>query len=350
MSYNIGQICNGPQIQDLLQNHFRTCSPHSMPYLQDMGTLLYLTSKPNMDSAMQDQLSRNGQNKTVEVIWMQRAQISETTASCTMNCEGGEKEGTNCQQYRITECREIHWTVDPLDWDQSELPVGVWFTQQLQSKLNALTASLNREVVIDISANFGNFSNDEGVIIGTGPVVTQTATPTTFVTETSHRMIEDVTYNSLNSGYCTTPTVLGWGEAYKYIKRINAGCCVPVLGLDNNLFASQNPLQFIPDRTIETILGVNHFVSLDLGAAQVFTWNRFSGDLKEVNDQSYFQRIIVDPVTGLSFDFIGKIDCGVWSFQLMIHYLTAFAPDDSFQVGDPNFNVNGVQHYLINNV
>lgn len=321
-----------------------------MPYLQDMGTLLYLTSAPNMDTTMQNQLSLNNQNKTVEVIWMQRAQMSEVTTSCTLDCDGGEKEGTNCQQYRITECLSNAWTVDPLDWIQSELPVGVWFTEQLQSKLNAITARLNREVVIDISTNFGNFSDDEGAVIGTGPVVTQTACPTTLLIETSHRMIEDVTFNSLNSGYCTTPTVLGWGEAYKYIKRVAAGCCADPLGLDVNLFASQNPLQFIPDRTIETILGTNHFVSLDLGAVQVFTWNRFSGLLNESNDQSYFQRIITDPVTGLNFDFIGKLDCGVWSFQLMIHYLTAFAPDDSFQVGDVNFNVNGVQHYLINNV
>lgn len=348
MAYNIGEVCAGPEIQDLLDNHFRICAPGSANYSD--GTLMYLRSSPNMDTAMQEQLTRNNQNKTVEVVWMQRAQKSEVTASCTLNCAATEKEGTNCQSYRITECLQTAWRVDPLDWIQSELPVGVWFPKQLQSKLNALAGQLNVEVVTDISGNFGQFANDEGAIIGTGPVLTQTACPATFVTETSHRLIEDVNYHAANSGFCTVPTILGFGELYKYLKRVQAGCCIDVLGLDNGLYASQNPLNFIADKTVPEVIGTNHFVSLDLGAVQVFTWNRFAGLLNEVVDGSYFQRIIVDPRTGIPYDFIGKLDCGVWSFQLMVHYLTAFAPDDSFQVGDEYFNVNGVQHFLINNV
>lgn len=348
MSYNIGGVCAGPEIQDLLDNHFRVCSPQSQPY--DIGTLMFVRSAANMDNAMQEQLTRNTQRRTVQVIWMQRAQKSEFTTSCTQNCDGGEKEGTNCQDYVIESCLENAWTVDPLDWEESERPVGEWFTKQLQSKMNAGSGRLNQSLVTSISTNFGNFANDEGAVIGVGPVVTQTACPTTLLTETSHALIEDVTYHAENSGYCTRPTVLGWGEAYKWTKRVAAGCCSDPLGLDLGLFSSQNPLQFIPDKTITEVLGTNHFISLDLGAVQLFTWNRFQGNLREVSDQSYFQRVIIDPFTGIPWDFVGKNDCGVWSFQLMVHFLAAYAPDDSFQVGDEHFNVNGVQHFLINNV
>ena len=93
MAYNIGEVCAGPEIQDLLDNHFRICAPGSANYSD--GTLMYLRSSPNMDTAMQEQLTRNNQNKTVEVVWMQRAQKSEVTASCTLNCAATEKEGTN---------------------------------------------------------------------------------------------------------------------------------------------------------------------------------------------------------------------------------------------------------------
>lgn len=344
MSYNVGSVCAGPAIQVLLQDHFRTCGPHGQPF--DVGTLMFVRSAPNMDNVMQQQLTANTQRRTVQVVWMQRDQKSNVTESCTQNCDGGDEEGTNCESYEITGCIDRKWTVNPVNWEESERPLGDWFPFELQSKMNAMSGRLNEELVTSIAANFGDFAS----LNGTGPFLTQTACPTTLLTETSHALIEDVSFEALDSGYCTTPTVIGYGEAYKWTKRIAAGCCIDPLGLDNKLYSMQNPIQFIPDRTIEEVLGTNHFISLDMGAVQLFTWNRFQGPLRTSGDDSYFQRVIIDPFTGIPYDFVGKNDCGTWSFQLMLHYLVAYSPDNSFPVGDQHFNVNGVQHFLINNV
>lgn len=344
MAYNIGEVCAAPALQSMLDDHFRICKPHNRPF--DVGTLMFLRSGVNMDTAMQSQLTTNTQRRTVQVIWMQRQQKSDTSTSCTQSCTGGEEEGTNCTDYLITECLSRKWTVTPSDWELSQEPVGVWAPKLLQSHINALTGRLNEEVVIDIEANFGDFAS----LNGTGPFVTQTSCPTTLLTETSHHMIEDVMFESLDSGFCTLPYVIGWGEAYKYMQRVRAGCCTDPNGLNIDTFRAQNGFTFIPDRTIEEQVGVDHFISLDTGAVQVFTWNAFQGDLRQVVDNSYFQTVIIDPFTGIPIDFVGKNDCGVWNFQILVHYLTAFQPTGVYPVGDQHFNVNGVHHYLINNV
>lgn len=340
MSYNTGQVCAAPQFQTMLDDHFRTCSPHSAPF--SVGTLMFIRSQPNMDNVMQDQLTANTQRRTVEIIWMQRDQKSNVTESCTQDCDGGDEEGTNCETYLITECIDRVWTITPTDWELSEKPVEFWAVRDLQSKINAMTGRLNEEVIADISANFGVFPS----LNNPGPFNTTTSTANV---ETSGGLIQDVAFESEDSGFCTMPTLIGWDESFRYVKRVAAGCCADPLGLDVNLFAAQNPFRYIADKTISEQIGVNHFISLDMGAVQVFTWNRFQGGLREVNSESYFAKVIIDPFTGIPFDYIGRYDCGVWHFQLMLHYLTAFAPATSFPVDDEHDSVNGVQHYLVAN-
>lgn len=309
---------------------------------------MYLNNPINRDMVLQEQLTRNTQIREVQLTWIQRAQKNTVVPTAVRSCDAGEKQGTICDSYKIDKDAgsSKSFTIDPGIWTESCAPIGQWAGALIQDQMNAITGEMNERVITAIGANFGDFAEGSTEAGTPGPFATNTSTADI---ETSLGLIQDVTFESENNGYCGIPFVFGYGELYKYLKRVAAGCCADPLGVDLGQYAQQNGMVFIKDKTVEKQLGENNFFVLDQGSAQLVYWNEFIGAYREFNTGAETQGILIDPISRLPFDFWQKVECGVWNMQLKLAWDVIFMPANTFQSGDEYEGVNGINHFVISN-
>jgi len=68
-----------------------------------------------------------------------------------------------------------------------------------------------------------------------------------------------------------------------------------------------------------------------------------------VDDESYKQTVIIDPKTGIPFDFIWSNNCGKISIQVKLAFQFIGLPDDIYPSGDVLNGVTYVNKYRIVN-
>lgn len=87
-------------------------------------------------------------------------------------------------------------------------------------------------------------------------------------------------------------------------------------GIDLGALPDTNPYSFY-DRNADAILGINNFFQMSPGAVQLVTWNKYVGEKRRSVTDLYTNGTIIDPFTGLEFDFEWRFDynCGIWTYK-----------------------------------
>jgi len=218
----------------------------------------------------------------------------------------------------------------------------LWMGERLQAMMDVLIrkiATNNAETLTTLVGDFAVGDNDVALKVKT--VATKKLNG-----DFDLNAYEEITFSASNSGYCSIPFVFGFGETYKYFKKVNAGCCAGD-GIDIGSYVGQNDLVFVADKKIQTAFA-NDFVSMATGATQWLTWLEFEG-ANMIDTDNYKQTTIVEPRTGIRFDMTYKVDCGITYINLKLANKLVGLPANLYSVGDNFEGVNFVNQFTIVN-
>ncbi len=91
-------------------------------------------------------------------------------------------------------------------------------------------------------------------------------------------------------------------------------------GIDLSKISDFDPYAYY-DRNMDAILGMEGFLQLSPGAAQLVTWNQYKGERARSVTDLYSNGTIVSPSTGLTIDWKWRYDydCEVWTFEPFLY-------------------------------
>lgn len=303
----------------------------------------FLLSALNTDGFLNANIAPGGgKERIVELYYQQRLLESEIYTSANPVCTGGDEPGDLSTTYNLDTTVGVSypWTVELRDIEPGIIANDLWVANQVQRAMTGLAEKINTSVASKLVLNVGDFRD------GSTSKNTKTKSGNANVFD----LIEDVKYEMGELEYMGSPIVLGWGETKKYFEAINANCCADT-GRDLREYAMQNDIVFIGDRKIETAAGSDNFIAMAPGAAQFVQFNQFDGPsgVNLVEDNTYTQGVLQDPNTGLVYDYIAKLDCGSWHFQLKTSFDVFFLPSDMYRVDDDLYGTNNILKFAISN-
>jgi hypothetical protein len=87
------------------------------------------------------------------------------------------------------------------------------------------------------------------------------------------------------------------------------------------------------------------------GALQPIWVNRFADEngIQAIDAGNYKAGVIVDPYTGIPFDYIANLDCGTWNVQMGITFDVVAPPSDMFSSADRMDGVNWINRFRVVN-
>lgn len=338
---SVSNIVDAANVQRMLSDGF-----NGMTNLVSEGapTLEFLNSPFNTDGVMQSEMvpQNRGKEQIFELVYQQRRLENEIFDTADPVCTGGETPGDLSTTYNLdtTAGASFPWTIKIRELETALRSNEMWVSQEIQRVMDSLVRKINQDVTDKLALNVGTFRDGTS----SKTVATKSGQANAF------EAYEEWLYEMRELEYRGVPAVFGWGEAYKYMKAIDANCCADT-GRDLRTYAEQNDLIFIADRSIDTSFGADNVLVMAPGAAQFIQYNQFSGPegINSVSDQTYTHGILTDPVTGVSFDYTAKLDCGEWHFQLKTAYDVFFMPSDMFRVDDPLYGTNWLLQFAISN-
>lgn len=340
MSYVFADYVACPNLQEQLADHF-LFNPQQA---QDpIGALQFVTSDLNTNNTLQRQIAPGaGKLRAVELTFQPRFTDASST-SADISCNGGTEYGNTSQLYELDPSVGISrtFTITPAQLATMCEADDAWVAKQIQAHMDAMARQMNVELSSFIAASLGNFYGG-----GTNKVTSTKTSNGQFVED----LTADVVYEWQSIEWMMNqPFLIGDGLLNKYMRAMNAGCCA-LSGVDLGAFSAQNQLTFLRDKNIATALGdPNGFAVLGAGAVQMLRYNAFESPIMQIEDGQLKQGVLIDPKTGIPYDYYAKYDCGTWNFQLKLAYKYVKLPDDIYRTGDPLDGTNGILHFTITN-
>jgi len=340
-----------PQLQADIDNYFTAGNPALAT--EPNGLTKFLLSPLNTQGVLQSQVSSgSGKLRQVELIYTPQYLESEISTSTSKSCTNANEKGQLSSTYEITQGSGVQ-VQEKFDIGNMALMCkdnSLWFASRIQAMMRGLVNKMSTVIATEAVALTGVFGtgdlNQDGSAIALDQKVISTKRADGTIDPDG---FQEILFSSMNAAYPSVPFVFGFGDIYKYMQKINFGCCTND-GFDLANFVSQNDLVFMADKKVSTALGgINEFLTAGAGALQILTYNEFLGEFNTVNDESYKQGVINDPETGLNFDIQIKNDCGTVYVSLKLDFKTVGLPDDMFAVGDPFAGVTYVNKYTITN-
>lgn len=342
MSYQYADYIACPTLQDALNNQFML-NPQVVQ--NPIGALQFVNSEFNTTGTLQRQISPGGgKYRTVELVYQPRF-TDDSSDVASINCSGGTEYGNTSVTYQIDPAvgKSRRWTITPAEIAAMCENDAVWVAKQVQAHMDAAARNINEELATFIANNLGNFYP------GTTPVTFKTTSTKNADGHFVENLTADVVYEWQSIEWPGAPVVIGDGLLNKYLRAMRAGCCA-LSGVDLLTFSQQNELIFLRDKNIGTALGgADRFVALGAGAIQMLKYHKFDSPIMRMQSDLLIQDIIVDPKTGLAYDYLAKYDCGTWNFQISLAYKFVTLPDDAYRTDDPLVGTNGILEFRISN-
>ena len=334
MSYNFTSFIDCPDIQSRLNDEqFILQDPTMKP--GHIGTIQTLLDPVNTRGYIQERVdSRNGNKRKVELVYMPRIGTADVVTGSRPSCEGGAVYGETSTEYEIglTDNISAKWNV-PLDdlanrCENNDLYVA----RMVAAQMRALVRKANTDAITAMDTLAGNFAN--GVA---GPVQTATKAGNVYLVNPAEEI--GYQYDLAEGRDNGSPLVIGGGLINKWFRATEANCCATTnVGLDT--YVANNPMVHVFDPEVTRILGDEKYFVMAPGAVQMLTWNQYVGNAAAVsNDDSFKAGTLVDPLTGLTFDYTATRDCNLWKFELFLYRKFITLPEDLFRTGD---QLNGV--------
>lgn len=283
----------------------------------------------------------NGKIRQVRIKYIKRACVEETTTN-PFDCTTDQTPEPYEQNVAIT-----HFVrTQGLKFNASDMRLlcetgADYRAGQINAQINALMVALDRQLITLQSATFGknpttglNTAKTYNMLIG------PQKTPI-YIGESD--LMEDS--ENMESGQ--KPIVVGAGNLAAYVRQVGIGCCNDA-GID---LSQAGNLNYFRDQNVESILGANHFIGMIPGYTQLLTWNENVGEFA-MEDTTFSNKTIVDPVTGLMIDMNWTYDVCTkfWQVQLGLHYELYHIPDDAFKACDVLTGVNFTFHGIAANI
>lgn len=330
-------------IQDQLNGNFRQLTNQAVEPSPFLGVL---TSEMNAANTLQRQINTGtGKLRKVEVIYEQRLQEDVVESDATLNCDGGTTPTELSHEYELDPHAgsSVKWSIAPHDLIYRCEADEIFFARQLQKYIDVLVRKINTDSITKAITLVGNFATSG---TDTAKVLT---TRNAAGTDTPD-VIEKIRFEYMEMGFMGAPIVFGGSETfYNYFNRMPARCCQTTFGIDIGTLYAQNSLMAVYDRKINSIMGSDELLSIAPGALQLITWNEFKSSRNTMNLPNVVYGTIVDPVTGLEFDYYAEFSCGTWNFQLKLAHDVVAMPDDMFAASDRLNGVNWVNQWVITN-
>jgi hypothetical protein len=348
MSHTLSGLISCPQIQEDLNLQFTRSSP--LNKMEPQGFTDFVLSPLNTNGTLQNKVSPGGGKKRkVELVYTPPILESEIGTNPIKKCTSDNEAGQLSEEYELGD--------DGVSYDEyfdlthmAEMckSNGLWFAERLQAIMDGLykkIGTINAQQLLTLYGKFGTAVDDVSSDIKT--IATKKASALGGGPDID--ALAEIEFASLDTGYGGTPYIFGFGEIYKYYKKVAASCCASD-GLDLSTFAAQNSSVFVSDKKIDTVWS-GDFATMIPGAVQFLSWLEFEGEngINVIDTEVYKQTVITDPRTGLRYDLQLKNDCGKIIVNLKLVHKLVGLPDDMYSVGDPFRGIKFVNRYRISN-
>jgi hypothetical protein len=323
--------------------------------LNETSLVQFLRSPTNTNGTLQKMISPGGGKlKQVELTYQPRIPKGAVKTSINREvCVSDNVEGNTSTTYDIDENVGVEWDFKIKDSDLRRVcqDDANYIQTQIARGMNVLVRRMDDDLAGDIIALSGAFgpndrnSDGSAIVANTKVVKTQQAG-----LANSFDLITEVDFSADNAAWCGTPYIFGYGELYKYFKKLDANCCADQ-GINVAELQSQSGIRFIPNRNIPSALGDPlRFIAVDAGQVQLLSYLAYENAALDATDQTYSEMTIEHPeIPGLKFDLRITKDCGVWSFFISLAYKLVGVPNDLYAPEDIYSGITGVNKYMIAN-
>jgi hypothetical protein len=144
----------------------------------------------------------------------------------------------------------------------------------------------------------------------------------------------------MDTGFTGSPFVVAGGNMHRWLQKQNIACC----NLNGFNVAELGQVNAYYDNQLASVLGPsvdNPFFAFAPGAAIFVGTDKYIGQFRQVSDK-FVMDTIVDPVTGMTYDFKMTFDeCEeVWKMRISKNFGLWQLPKTLFKVSDSREGVN----------
>lgn len=356
MSYGYSSFISCPDIQGRLEDGYFKGDPQMFP--GHINTLRAVTSPINEQGILQNQIdTKNGHYRAVEVVYQPRMTDTGTASSAELDCAAGPVYRETSQLYNIDPSvgasRRWSFNLDDLalrcEGDEN------YVACQLAMHMQAVKRYMNNEAVTFIGSNFGLYSANPGSTVNVARTLLTTATKNTATGSVVGTYLDDfmsdVTYQYQLAEGWDRPIIIGGELVHKYMTALRSSCCATINVDLQAMMASDAQSYYFFEPRADSTFGATEFAFMAPGAVQMIRYNAFKGanGIRVIDDQAIKKGTIVDPETGLEFDYYAQLDCNQWKFFLGLSYKYVTMPTDMFFNGDTLDGVNYIFNGKITN-
>lgn len=321
----------------------------------------FLTAPQNTNRILETNvLPGGGKIRTVEVVYTPRTTEDEVGTTLTTECISGKESGMLSETYDIDENAgvQVDEVINFADLTRICKSNPEYLAGRVAAMLDGARRKMQSRVAEQMALLYGKFAVDNGETglsaLNTLKTV-ETKFPAAQKATWNPEAVQEIILSAMNSGFTGIPYVFGFGEIWRYFNYLNAVGNSSDGGLDFAKYVAQNQIGFMPSIKMHTALnGASgsgaKFLVIDLRSLFLLQYNRFEDESQKVNDGFHVQGIIVDPMTGVPFNYKVTRSCDeTISFFISSAFKVVGLPNDMYSGGDRLDGTNGVLRFDIAN-
>lgn len=332
-----------PAIQQHLVNLIADNAPEMLR--TQTGYINALTDAYNKSGTKFEQTNfgEGGKYHKVKARYTQRTLETDIITSYTQCLTDGVRKTPDEVELNLTQYHalELKFNLDDLRYiceGDAE-----FIQSNIANSFNALVSKINKAAITLQLANLGTYvggatSNTYNILAATVPVVVNT------------EGLSDALLDYALTERIGAPIIVSGKNFYKANKMMGYGCCNDG-GVDISRFSTD--YRFFYDPSLGAIFDVptqnQQAVMLAPGAVQLMEWEAYpQGSSYMRNEHNYETMTLVDPVSGLKFDFklIFDVNCGTYLIRIEKWWDLLFQPAAAIGAGDPLVGTNGTLRAL----
>lgn len=299
----------------------------------------------------------NGKIRTVELTYTQRlleSAVKEDQAN--PQCVGADQQGECFETYEIdtTENFQTSENYDAEFLESTCKDNAQFIVERIAAMMDVLDRRIGTQVANDSIAFTGKYANDVSGVNATDELVVRTAQGVNPNTSNMNSFTMQTISRALNkTGYCAVPVCFAGDDLSEYYERVLQGCCTDQ-GVNIQELAAKFGKVVVYDRRVQAALGgQDKALVLQTGALQLINywktgWKAGMGE-EFFTGANYATRTVTSPLSGVTYDFNVKDDCGTVNMALTGTIKLVGMPTDMFPTGDTYDGVTFVNKILVDN-
>lgn len=292
----------------------------------------------NYNTANTQQVRTNdptGRKKDVEVYFIQQAGVASAVTAKQDVCGAATEQAPIAQ----TVSANLYRGSQPKELSQAEMRKVCFDTtdgmlaKMIMAQMDAVNRSIDIALLTKLAANFGHRFGDNSSATVAVPIL---KTDGSVNYPGIARALED--YHGING--TGAPIFVGAGNLALAVDMLGIGCCNDQ-GID--LSRANGKMAYFRDLNANTVLGANQFAVLMPGSHQLVTYNEYVDEFAQVVPGIYENGTLVDPITGLMYDFRLNYDncTGTYKFTVGLFFDLWQMPTNIYETDDALNGVNG---------